>query len=130
MNRRNIEELYEKSKSECIQKIKHFPTCDEYAKKTVVEIVIKEDATMKRGFEEKIKEYIEKGFTVDGATSKSINYIWEKIHTSLKYYGTSDWELGGIISQTQDCIAKGYYPSVCEEMVIFRNRKTNASWYY
>jgi len=125
-----IEELYKKSRDECMQNIKISATCEEYAKKTVVEIVIKGDLIKEKEFEGKIKEYLEKGFTVEGAISRAIDYMLEKILTSSMYTGTSGWELGGIISQIQDCIAKGYYPSVCEQMVRFRNRKTNASWYY
>jgi len=130
MNRMYIEELYKKSRDECIQNIKISPTCEEYAKKTVVERVIKGDLIKEKEFEGKIKEYLEKGFTVERAISRAIDYMWEKILTSSMYTGTSDWEFSGMASKIQSCMAQGYYPKVCEEIERGRYYKTNVSWYY
>jgi len=117
MNRKEIEMLYEESKEECIQATNLQTDCYKYAKKKVVERIIKEDPREKEEFDRKTREYLEKGFTIEGAILKASDYIWEKILLKLSPSGVSEWEIGGIYSKIQECIVQSYYPRVCEELV-------------
>jgi len=131
MNGGNLELLYEESIRECMQTKDLLSVCREYARRKVVERMVKEDPKYEKNFEEKVRRYLEEGFTAEGAVSRAIDDMWSIYMLSINRRNyLSEWEMGGINSRIQDCIAKGYSSRVCEEAARGRTGRSNLALKY